>query len=254
MIRRQSAEIVAFNLERAVEARTEILERNGRSEFHHLLIGEMLAEFSEDRIGDLGRSARHALGIAKDRFLVAIEMRARIERGERLELIVSDAGVSAHGRVDVHSERASDHLRRAYERKCFERAFDCRRCRNGGIEPRRGEEDFGAMRHHETGGEDATEDFDAFLESVLEAFGGVIGIDSFDAHGFSHTPVRDASGLKKSLVGAVYGARLPTKYRCRGVFCRCEAPVEGRSGGLTLSISGFPQDQSRRQSQRLTLC
>jgi hypothetical protein len=135
MIGWQGAEAVALDLQCAIEARAEILERDCLSQFDHLLIAELRADFGEHLIGNLRRRTGHSLGIAQQRFFPPIEARTRLEISERFELLVGDARVSARGRVNVDSERTSDHLSGAHESEGLEAAVHHGGCGNRLIQP-----------------------------------------------------------------------------------------------------------------------
>src|SRR6516225_10422709 len=96
MIGRQRAEAVALDLQCAIEARSEILERDCLSQFDHLLIAELRADLGEHLIGNLRGCTGHSLGIAQYCFFPPIEARTRFESGQRFELLVGNARVSAY--------------------------------------------------------------------------------------------------------------------------------------------------------------
>lgn len=64
MMRRQSAQPVAFDLERTVESRAHVLERDDRSQIDDLLGVEVAPQFLEHLIGNVDGAERHFLGIA----------------------------------------------------------------------------------------------------------------------------------------------------------------------------------------------
>src|SRR5262245_6033228 len=111
MIRRQRAESVAFDFKRAIESRPVVLESHCRSQFNDLLGAELVTDVFEHAIRNIGWCARHRFGIAQHQSLAAIEIRAGLEVRELFQLDVRYSGFSATGRVDVHSEWTSDHLR-----------------------------------------------------------------------------------------------------------------------------------------------
>src|SRR6516162_9689364 len=100
----------AFRLdaETAVEAGAEILPGNCRRQFHHLPRIEMFAQAVEQLLRYLGRRPRHGHGITQDPLFQLGESRAILEVGQMGNLLLTDALPSAHGRVDVDSERATD--------------------------------------------------------------------------------------------------------------------------------------------------
>ena len=135
MIGRQGAEAVALDLQRAIEASAEILERDCLRQFDHLLIVKLRADLGEHLIGNLRRRTGHSLGIAQERFFPPIEARTRFEISERFELLVGNARVSAHGRVNVDSERTSNYLSGAHESERLEATVHHGGCGNRLIQP-----------------------------------------------------------------------------------------------------------------------
>lgn len=67
MVRGQHAQPVGFHLERTIETRAHIFERDYRSQIDDLLGVEMAFEVLEDVIGHVHRRQRHFLGIAQCR-------------------------------------------------------------------------------------------------------------------------------------------------------------------------------------------
>jgi hypothetical protein len=124
MIRRQHAQVVTIDLESAVETGAEILQGDRRGQFDNLAAGEAALQFFKHRVRHFRRRPGHTLGIMQHRFLAPIEMRAAFEYRNILQLCVADAGISAHGRVDIHSEGATDHLRCAQRRHDLEMRLD----------------------------------------------------------------------------------------------------------------------------------
>ncbi|MGO9606121.1 MAG: hypothetical protein ACLQAT_22475 [Candidatus Binataceae bacterium] len=59
MVRRQRAQAVALDLQRTVEARAEILQRDRRRQLDDLLRAEQRAYLFEDLVGDIRRRARN---------------------------------------------------------------------------------------------------------------------------------------------------------------------------------------------------
>jgi hypothetical protein len=65
MMRGQHAETVALDLQRTIESRAHVLERDSRRQIDDLLGVEMALEFVEDIVGNIDRAERHFLGIAE---------------------------------------------------------------------------------------------------------------------------------------------------------------------------------------------
>jgi hypothetical protein len=124
MIWWERAQVVTLELEGAVETGAEIFQGDCRGQFDDLSGSETALQFFKHRVGDFRRCPAHALGIMQHRFLAPIEMRAGCEYRNILQLYVADAGISAHGRVDIHSEGTTDHLRCAQRRHDLETRLD----------------------------------------------------------------------------------------------------------------------------------
>ena len=84
MVRRQHAEAVTLDFQRAVEPRAKILQGDGGSQFNNLFGAEQSLNFREHSIGNVGRRTRHPFGVAQHRLFTVIEMRARLKSGQRL--------------------------------------------------------------------------------------------------------------------------------------------------------------------------
>jgi hypothetical protein len=65
MMRGQPAETVALDLQRTIESRAHILERDSRGQVNDLLGVEMPLHFLEDIIGNIDRRERHLFCIAE---------------------------------------------------------------------------------------------------------------------------------------------------------------------------------------------
>jgi hypothetical protein len=75
MMRRQSAEAITLDLQRTIESRAHILERNSRGQVDDLLRIEMALEFLEDLVGNVDRGQRHLFCIAERGALGGSEQR-----------------------------------------------------------------------------------------------------------------------------------------------------------------------------------
>jgi hypothetical protein len=106
MIRGKAAKAIALYLERSVEARPEVLECNRRGELDYLCGCEIPPEFLEDLVRNLRRRLGHPFRVSKHGPLHGVKMRALVERTQIGKLLVSDALLSADGRIHVHSEWA----------------------------------------------------------------------------------------------------------------------------------------------------
>ena len=63
-MRRQPAKAVALDLQRTIESRAHILERDSSSQIDDLLRIEMPLEFLEDIVGNVDRGQRHLFRVA----------------------------------------------------------------------------------------------------------------------------------------------------------------------------------------------
>jgi hypothetical protein len=59
------AEIVAFDLQRAIEARAHIFHRDQRGQIDDLLGVKVTLQFFEHVVGNVDRALRHFLGVAE---------------------------------------------------------------------------------------------------------------------------------------------------------------------------------------------
>ena len=107
----QSAKVIAFNLQRAIEARAHVLECDSCSQIDDLLRIEMPFELVEDFVGNVNRTERHLLCIAQGGALGRREQRVLGILRERGKLLFADPDSAATGSVDVYSKDAADHLR-----------------------------------------------------------------------------------------------------------------------------------------------
>jgi hypothetical protein len=107
----QSTEAIALDLQRTIESRAHILERDSRGQVHDLLRIEMALEFLEDLVGNVDRSQRHLLCIAERGPFRRREQRILGVLRERGKLLFAKSDSAATGSVDVYSKDAADHLR-----------------------------------------------------------------------------------------------------------------------------------------------
>ena len=114
MIRRQHAEAVTLDLQRAVEPGPIIFQRYRCRQFDNLLGAQQGPYFPEHCFRNVGWGTRHPFGIAQGCFFKAIEMRTPLEVRQVLQLLIGNTGVSAYGRVDIYSKRTPHHLCRTH--------------------------------------------------------------------------------------------------------------------------------------------
>ena len=65
MMRRQPAYPVAFDLQRTIESRAHVFERDSRSQIDDLLGVEMALQLLENMVGNIDGAKRHFLRIAQ---------------------------------------------------------------------------------------------------------------------------------------------------------------------------------------------
>jgi hypothetical protein len=114
MIRRQPTKTVALDLQRAIESRAHVLEGDGRRQIDDLLGVEVALELVEYFVGNVDRAERHLLRVAERGALGGSEQRIFLILSQRGEFLFADSDFAATGSVDVDSEKAADHLRRAH--------------------------------------------------------------------------------------------------------------------------------------------
>jgi hypothetical protein len=113
MVGRQAAKVAALTLQRTAESRAHVLERDNRGQIDDLLGIEVPLEFLENIVGNVNRAQRHFLCVAECDALGGREQRILGILRKCRELLIADPKPAATGSVDVYSENAADHLRRA---------------------------------------------------------------------------------------------------------------------------------------------
>src|SRR5215469_9704547 len=121
MVRGQLAESIGRYLQRAIEPRTKILERDGCGQLDERGFVEIATQLFEHLIGHFDRTAAHLIRIAQGGFFRRREKFARLVVSNRREFLEAQSRLSAAGRVDIHSERTSDELSGAQAHNSFER-------------------------------------------------------------------------------------------------------------------------------------
>jgi hypothetical protein len=101
--------IVRFNSERPIESRAAVLPTDDGAQFGELAFRKLCAQGRIESVGNIGGGARKRDRQLQSEFFARVEMRAGFELGEIAKLILSEAGSSAHGRMNVNSKRAADH-------------------------------------------------------------------------------------------------------------------------------------------------
>ena len=142
----QAAKVVALALQRTIEARAHVLERDSRGQIDDLLRIEVPLEFLEDVVGNVNRAKRHLLGIAEGGALGWCEQRILSILRERGELLFAKSDSAATGSVDVYSKDATDHLRCAQTDHALECLRGDFRALNRLLENRHRERDAGPIR------------------------------------------------------------------------------------------------------------
>src|SRR5579864_8186433 len=100
------ADPLALDVERAVERRRANLPCQRCGQCDDLVIAEVHAQPLEDLIG-YGRLERHRVSVRQRGFRGRVEQVAGCMRAERAQLRLAQALFSAHGRVDLDSEAAT---------------------------------------------------------------------------------------------------------------------------------------------------
>jgi hypothetical protein len=91
-MRRQPAEAVALDLQRTIESRAHIFERDSRGQVNDLLRVKMPLHFLEDIIGNIDRRERHLFCIAERGALGGREQRILGVFRECGELLFAKSG------------------------------------------------------------------------------------------------------------------------------------------------------------------
>ena len=112
-MRRQPAEAVALDLQRSIESRPHVLQRDRRGQIDNLLGVEMALQFVEDLVGNIDGAQCHLFCITERCALGRREQRILGVLRKGSELLFAEPGRAATGSVDVYSKYAADHLRRA---------------------------------------------------------------------------------------------------------------------------------------------
>ncbi len=109
----QRAETVAFDFERAIEARSQIFESDRRRQLDDLAVVEVLLQLRKDLVRHLDRGLCHPLSVAQGGALSRREERVLRVFGDRSELLRAQPQFAAAGGVNVDSEGTTDKLRDA---------------------------------------------------------------------------------------------------------------------------------------------
>jgi hypothetical protein len=94
-------------------------------------------------------------------------MRTRLEVCQALQLLIGDPGISAHGRVDIHSKGTTYHLGRAHRDHRLETASNDGRSTDRLPQLCRSEQNLWPVSHHEIWGNHAPEQVEAVLKYWL---------------------------------------------------------------------------------------
>jgi hypothetical protein len=114
------AEVLAFDAKGVVVPGPVILPGDCRGEFDQLCGGELLAQTSEESLGDLDRRLRHGVGVLENQSIQVRKVVTAAVIGKGGNLFGGDAVCSADGRTDVDSKRTPDESRDAEFRKVFQ--------------------------------------------------------------------------------------------------------------------------------------
>ncbi len=105
--RRSLVEIIAFDVENAVPTCAIILKRDLRAQLHQLFLGKLVAQPRVQIIGNVRWRLCHGISQFNDQSLRVIKGRSVVAKSGA-QLFIAEAGFSAHGRIDVYSEGATD--------------------------------------------------------------------------------------------------------------------------------------------------
>jgi hypothetical protein len=99
--------IVALDVEESIPAGAIIFERDLCPELHQLFFGKLIAQARVQLIGDIRQRIGERVGKFNDQSFRVIEWR-HVVATNSMQLFIAQAGFSAHGRIDVYSERTAD--------------------------------------------------------------------------------------------------------------------------------------------------
>src|SRR5579864_875371 len=105
---RTLGEILAFNSEGVIEAGPVVFPCDGRCQFHQLRLGEPFPQTREQRIRNVHRSSGHRVRVLEHQPLQLREVEICSITIQVCDLFGRDPALSADGRADVNSKRATD--------------------------------------------------------------------------------------------------------------------------------------------------
>jgi hypothetical protein len=91
-----------------IEAGAIVLPRDGGGQFHQLHIGEVFTKPSEERVRNLNGRLGHSIGVFKDESFQIREIKIAMVAVEVRDLFFRNPALSADGRANINSKRASD--------------------------------------------------------------------------------------------------------------------------------------------------
>jgi hypothetical protein len=105
-------QIIALDVKNSVPACAIILERDLRAQLHELFFRKLLSQTRIQIVRDIRGRISYRVSQLNDKAFRVIEWRAFVaEHG--VQFFIAQAGFSAHGRIDIHSERTTDARRGA---------------------------------------------------------------------------------------------------------------------------------------------
>jgi hypothetical protein len=104
--------MIALDVEDSVPARAIIFERDLRAQLHQLLLRKVGAQTRIQIVREIRGSISHGVSQLNDQPFHVIKCRSVVsEHGA--QLVIAQACFSAHGRIDVYSERTTNACRGA---------------------------------------------------------------------------------------------------------------------------------------------
>ena len=99
--------MVAFDIEEPIPPGAIIFERDLRRQLHQLLLGKLLPQTRVQLIRNIRRRVGQRVSQFNDQSFRIVEGR-QIVAGNGAQFLIAQACLSAHGRIDIYSERTTD--------------------------------------------------------------------------------------------------------------------------------------------------
>ena len=131
-------QVIALDVEDSVPTCTIILERDLRTQLHQLFFGKLFSQTSIQIVGDIRRRICHRVSQLDGKAFGVIERRS-VFAEHSAQFVIAQACFSAHGRIDIYSERATDTRRNSDFSKLNvtqrDKSFTAERCFHGDAAP-----------------------------------------------------------------------------------------------------------------------